>query len=77
MRFNINDFVTTKLTPHGLHIYASSSYYNKSRITTDGVLCEQAWIVMRVFGSRLSCGSEQVFVDNVWTVESSVEPVSG
>ena len=72
MKFNLNDYVTVKLTANGLHIYTTSDYYRENRVTMGGTLREQAWVVMHVFGSFLWSGAEQVFVDNVWTVEPSL-----
>lgn len=70
MQFNINQTVVCRLTYFGLLIYSQSDYYRADKLELDGTLREQAWVIMRIFGKYLKNGGQQVFVDNVWTVEA-------
>lgn len=66
MTFNLNDYVTARLAPHGYRVarLAGIDWSN------DGTVRVQAWEFMRAFGPHLFNGCDQLFEGNLVTVEN-------
>lgn len=73
MKINLNDNVRVKLNDRGRFIWNrywvlathNDDHSMNSKITEDGYLQEQLWVVMNVFGPHLQMGFDQPMETNM------------
>ena len=61
MKFNLNDYVRVKLTPHGREILKTTYNNYQPRIDKNGWYRTQLWSLMEDFGPHIRMGTKPPF----------------